>query len=173
MLLANLCTPAGAQNPLKNRPWWPVSPFLPVSLFFFLTTPFFFALITFHPTHSLFTLSIPPPRRVQQSCSSALPTVLSTVARGVCIFQISISRAMLAAGYSSVQGFGTAMPHVLLSCLLGCPHPPESPQSRDLLHVIKWSSQHMFCDEFLTSSSAVWKRHQFAGRLFAVGSPHF
>lgn len=140
--------------------------------FFFLTTPFSFALITFHPTH-FFTLSIPPPRRVQQSCSSALPAVLSAVARGVCIFQISISRAILVASYSSVQGFGTAIPHVVLSCLLGCPHPPESPQSRDLLHIIKWSSQHMFCDEFLISSSAVWERNQFAGRLFAVGSPHF
>lgn len=112
-----------------------------VSLFacfsFFLPHNSFLLCINYLSPHSLFTLSIPPPRRVQQSCSSALPTVLSTVARGVCIFQISISRAMLAAGYSSVQGFGTAMPHVLLSCLLGCPHPPESPQSRDLLHVIK------------------------------------
>lgn len=75
--------------------------------------------LPFTPLTPSFTLSLRLPRRVQQSCCSVLPAVLSTVARGVCIFQISISRAMLVPSYSSVQGFGTAMPHIVLSCSWG------------------------------------------------------
>lgn len=146
----------------------PFCPFL-----FFLPHNSFLLCIDYLSLHSLFTLSIPPPRRVQQSCFQCCQLCSAQLLEGSVFSKFPSPELCLLLVTPLCRALGLQCLNVVLSCLLGCPHPPESPQSRDLLHIIKWSSQHMFCDEFLISSSAVWERHQFAGRLFAVGSPHF